>query len=110
MTSQAKLAANRINAQKSTGPKTAEGKAKVSKNALKHGFTTNQAILDPIEAELFPQFAEEITKDFAPRNQIELALVDEIIACAWRLRRVLRLETDGLRGLVAINGKSLGEN
>ncbi len=50
--SAAKLAANRANAQHSTGPKTEEGKARVSHNAFKHG-------LD------FHQIAEEELKDRA---------------------------------------------
>jgi hypothetical protein len=36
MTTQAQIKANRLNAQKSTGPKTAEGKAIVAQNAAKH--------------------------------------------------------------------------
>jgi len=38
MASPAQIAANRRNALKSTGPKTARGKAIVSRNPLKHGF------------------------------------------------------------------------
>ena len=37
MTSEAKIAANRRNAQRSTGPRTALGKARVRRNALGHG-------------------------------------------------------------------------
>ena len=33
------IEANRLNAQKSTGPKTDEGKASVRRNAIKHGMT-----------------------------------------------------------------------
>lgn len=39
MTSARKRFANRANARKSTGPKTAAGKARVSRNALRHGFS-----------------------------------------------------------------------
>ena len=37
MTSEAKIAANRRNAQRSTGPRTAPAKARVRRNALRHG-------------------------------------------------------------------------
>src|SRR5262245_56004651 len=37
MTSERKIAANRLNARKSTGPRTAAGKANASRNALQHG-------------------------------------------------------------------------
>lgn len=39
MTSARKLAANRANARNSTGPKTARGRARVAKNALRHGLS-----------------------------------------------------------------------
>ncbi len=37
MTTQAQIEANRKNAQKSTGPKSRQGKDTVSQNAVKHG-------------------------------------------------------------------------
>jgi hypothetical protein len=45
MTTQAKIDANRRNATKSTGPKTAAGKARVSLNALKHGLSAQTMVL-----------------------------------------------------------------
>ena len=45
MTTQAQTAANRINSQKSTGPRTAEGKAVVSQNAVKHGLLAREAVI-----------------------------------------------------------------
>ena len=39
MTSQARIAANRGNARKSRGPRTAAGKFKASRNALRHGLS-----------------------------------------------------------------------
>ena len=45
MTTEAQVNANRANAQKSTGPRTPEGKAKVAQNALKHGLLAKQAVV-----------------------------------------------------------------
>ena len=41
----AQIRANRENAKKSTGPRTAEGKARVSLNALKHGLLARDTVL-----------------------------------------------------------------
>ena len=45
MASEAQIQANRANAQKSTGPRTAEGKATVAQNAVKHGLRAEQMVI-----------------------------------------------------------------
>ncbi len=45
MSTEAQINANRQNAQKSTGPRTAEGKAVVSQNAVKHGLFAAEAVI-----------------------------------------------------------------
>jgi hypothetical protein len=45
MATEAQILANRLNAQKSTGPQTPEGKAIVSQNAVKHGLSAGQDII-----------------------------------------------------------------
>ena len=41
------LAANRANAQKSTGPRTPEGKSKSRLNAFRHGITAQVIVMPP---------------------------------------------------------------
>ncbi len=53
MTSGRKTASNRVNAKKSTGPKSPEGKARSSQNARKHGILAREVILAG-RAALFP--------------------------------------------------------
>ena len=96
----ASLRANRKNARKSTGPRTPEGKARSSRNALKHGLLARHVILDedpnedPAE---FNQILEGLITDFAPDNTIERLLVERIAASYWRLRRAFRYETQAIR-------------
>ena len=92
MTSDAKRAANRRNAQHSTGPKTQEGKAASRLNALKHGLTAQQLILfDETEAD-FDAFFADLVADYAPVDTAESILVERIAVTHWRLRRVWRAE------------------
>ena len=102
--------ANRDNAQHSTGPKTEEGKNRCRMNALKHGFTAKDAAIDPEEEPAFKEFADRMTRDLAPRTQLELTFAERIIQDAWRLQRALAYETQALRAMRQRNpGKALGE-
>src|SRR5262249_35840863 len=54
LTSEHKIEANRANAQASTGPKTADGRARAARNALRHGLSlpvcSNPALSEEVEA------------------------------------------------------------
>ena len=92
MSSKSKIDANRRNAQKSTGPKTPEGKAASSRNSLVHGLTSNAALLpgeDPADLqELYDQFHD----DFQPVGAIEESLLERMAVVTYRLRRLARIE------------------
>jgi hypothetical protein len=87
------IEANRRNAQLSTGPKTIRGKEASSMNALKHGLTARQVTLFDERAEDFEAFHAELLGPLAPQGTVELALAERAVLCAWRLRRVYRIET-----------------
>lgn len=92
MASEAQIAANRLNAQKSTGPKTAQGKAAVARNPLRHGMTAETVVLfDELEAE-FEAFHKGLISDLRPRGTTECSLVERIAILGWRLRRASRAE------------------
>src|SRR5438128_1743716 len=68
MTTPAQIEANRRNAQKSTGPKTAQGRAVVSLNGLRHGLRAETAVLpfeDPAE---FAKLKQELQAEFRPQT------------------------------------------
>jgi hypothetical protein len=89
MASQAQLEANRLNAQKSTGPKTEEGKAQSAKNALTHGLTAmGQSLLPGESANSYRRFHEEMQDSLHPGSPLENALVRRITDTLWRLQRI----------------------
>ncbi|HKX07433.1 MAG TPA: hypothetical protein VJN67_04535 [Stellaceae bacterium] len=92
MTSPAQFAANRLNAQKSTGPKTAAGKARVAQSALWHGLTAASLVVLDEDAADFDDFHDCLTRDLEPRGTFECALVERIAVLSWRLRRVAKAE------------------
>ena len=92
MTSDKQIEANRRNAQKSTGPRTDRGKAIVARNALRHGLTAQRVLLPDETQEELTRFVEQFWRHFQPVGIMEALLMERIIAAAWRLRRVYRIE------------------
>jgi hypothetical protein len=90
--SEAQLAANRANAQHSTGPTSPEGKAKVSLNAVKTGLTGRTVLLSSEEAAPYQALLVEFEKALQPVGIEERALVQSIVDCRWRLDRIPGLE------------------
>jgi len=88
-----RLEANRRNARRSTGPRTPDGKARVSGNAVTHGLLAKHAVVLPMEsAEEYTTFAESLRAELKPVGLLEGERVDQIIACLWRQRRLGRME------------------
>jgi len=93
MSSQAQTEANRRNAQKSTGPKTPEGKAISSRNAITHGML---ARIVPHDVPGFSQMLVGLYQSMKPQDELQRLLVDQIGVTALRLRRVLSAEQNFL--------------
>ena len=87
-----KLAANMANALKSTGPKTDEGKARVSQNAVRHGLCAKDLIIHAGEQEEFDEFQAELINDVRPCDSVEGMLFHQLVHAGWNLRRIGRLE------------------
>ena len=97
MSSDKQIAANRLNAQGSTGPRSPAGKAKVSTNALRHGLTGRSIVLPNENPEDFEAFRAGLLTSLDPQDELEEALADKYVADAWRLRRVPSLEATVFR-------------
>ena len=94
MTSPRQIIANRKNALKSTGPRTEQGKAIVIRNALKHGLLARRLLLPDEDELIWDEFYHRLCHQLNPQNDLELLLTERVIAAAWRLRRLLRIETE----------------
>src|SRR5262245_40990569 len=88
MVSQRRLEANRLNAKRSTGPKTESAKALASRNSLKHGLTSQQIVIGDEDPHHYEELRRGLEKDFKPTTTIETALVDRLAGLLWRLQRV----------------------
>src|SRR5258708_2416955 len=88
VSSERQIEANRLNAQRSTGPSTPEGKQRVASNALKHGLTAKQMVLPNENPEDYDEFRSAMWNDLNPHGATEEVLADKIVNDAWRLRRV----------------------
>jgi hypothetical protein len=94
MTSELKSATSRANGAKSHGPKTAEGKEKSSHNATTHGFTSKKTIVLACENPArFQEMLADYAETYRPGCPVEKDLVDEMVACRWRILRLRMMET-----------------
>jgi hypothetical protein len=91
--SERQLAANRRNAKKG-GVKTAEGKALIRLNALKHGLLSQEVLLAGESEETLIELEERLVAELQPQGELERILVDRIVSSTWRLRRAIRVETN----------------
>jgi hypothetical protein len=90
MATEAQIEANRANAQKSTGPRTPEGKAVVSRNALTHGLLARAGVLPGEDAQEFQAHREGLLQQLRPGSSLEEVLAERIVDLSWRLQRAAR--------------------
>ncbi len=90
MSSETKTEANRRNAQKSSGPKTNEGKSRSRLNALKHGMRANLLVLPGEDREACQARVDAWTDSLGPRNEAERYLAERTARITLQLDRIER--------------------
>jgi len=90
--SEAQVQANRLNSRKSTGPRTAEGKARSSQNRLSHGFFSRKVVLEGESQEEFDALRSALIAEHQPRTITQQFLVERISIAMWRLNRMHAIE------------------
>jgi len=91
--SQAQLAANRANAQKSTGPSSELGRDISSQNRITHGLTAQRIVLLNESQAEFDELLASFRTDYNPESETEKQLVQDLTEQTWRLKRATRYET-----------------
>ena len=91
-TSQKQIDANRRNAQKSTGARSAEGKSITRLNAKRDGLTGQVITLSDEDRPIFEKLKAELIADLAPKTVMELKLASSIAWDTWRLDHLRAIE------------------
>jgi hypothetical protein len=101
MATPAQITANRANAQKSTGPRSTQGKSAARFNALKHGIDAASIVIPGEDPADYEALAADYRRDFRPQTPSELFHVDTMLRADWQKRRLQRVEADLFRAVLA---------
>ena len=94
MATQSQIDANRINAQKSTGPRSVRGKQRSKLNAVKHNLSGHHLILQETELAAYNRMAFAMFEDLNPKNEPERQIAQKIIDTNFRLNRLTAIENN----------------
>lgn len=89
---QQRAEANRINAQRSSGPRTEVGKSRSKMNALKHGLSAKKIVIGDEDPKEFEALRAALERDWQPEMAFENELVEQLAGLFWRMRRVPAIE------------------
>ena len=92
MSSSAQIAANRANAQHSTGPVTPEGQAAVGQNNFRHGFTGRFKVLPQEDQGEFEFLYGSLRFEHRPDTEFEKQLVFKMAQHYWLAQRAMRMQ------------------
>src|ERR1035438_299356 len=101
MATPAQITANRANAQKSTGPRSPEGKSASRFNALKHGIDAASLVIPGEDPAEYDALAAEYSGEFRPQSPSEFFHVETMLRADWQKIRLQRVEADLFRTLLA---------
>src|SRR3954468_5580866 len=94
MATDKQIEANRLNAQHSTGPRTAEGKAAVRFNAFKHGVFSDGHIVGGEDRCAFEALRDDYLRRYQPEGPEEETLVGNLVHDSWLRFRFRKTDAD----------------
>src|ERR1039458_510859 len=101
MATPAQIAANQANAKKRRGPPSPEGRSASRFNALKHGIDAASLVIPGEDPADYDALAAHYCREFRPESPSENFHVDTMLRADWQKRRLLRVEADLHRTLLA---------
>jgi hypothetical protein len=101
MPTESQILANRLNAQKSTGPRTAEGKAVASQNSVRHGLLAESDVISSENQADFDLYRQQLLDELNPVSPMESMLAERIVTLSWRLKRAGRFQNQAIDTLNA---------
>ncbi|MEO8373413.1 MAG: hypothetical protein ABI806_29780 [Candidatus Solibacter sp.] len=101
MATPAQLAANQANAQRSTGPRSVEGKSASRFNALKHGIDAASTVIPGEDPAAYQALADAYDAQYQPANPTTRFLLDSMIRADWHKQRLQTLESGLIHKLLA---------
>ncbi len=101
MSTEAQILANRLNALKSTGPRTGQGKAVASQNSVKHGLLAEQDVITSENEADFDLYRRQLLDELSPVSPMESILAERIVTLSWRLKRAGRFQNQAIDTLHA---------
>ena len=96
MSSRSRHKTAKRNGAKAAGSKSPEGIQKSSMNAVRHGLTAQTLVLSNESQAKFDQMLASYIERFKPADEVEMNLVDEMVAARWRQQRVWMIQTAAL--------------
>ena len=96
MSSERRIESSQANGALSNGPITPEGKRRSSRNAEKHGVHSCAVVINGESMERFLELRAVLFARYRPGDPFEEHLVDELVACRWRMNRMASLEAAAL--------------
>ncbi len=101
MATEAQIIANRHNALKSTGPRSPQGKAAITQNAVKYGFLTRKTVINSESQADFDLYRDQLLAELDPQSPMESMLADRVVCLSWRLKRAEHIHNQTIDALNA---------
>jgi len=103
MSTTKQILANRQNAQKSTGPRSRQGRAVASQNSLKHGLSAACTVIPDEDPAEFTLHRDQLLAELSPSTPLESILAERLVTLSWRLKRASRLQAQTINTLHSKN-------